>query len=145
MSFQKINQVDTETQQGRECILVYGFVGKDFIKLKNLCNMIGMRDIVQVDKDMVEEKLQNIIDGNIIKAKSEPLLTERAIVLNAFSGQKLHTFLENFKRTGIKRPLIATVTPTSITWTFRELIEELQKEREAIVKMNQLAHENSEE
>ena len=64
--------------------------------------------------------------------------------MNAFSGQKLHTFLGNFKRTGLQRPLMATVTPTSLNWTVLELVSELQKERQAIAKNNQVLHEKKE-
>jgi len=142
MSFQKINGADTEIPGGRECLLVYGVNGKDLIKLKNLCTMIGIKDIIQVEKNMLGEKVENILDDHITKSECGEAPTDRTIVFNAFSGQKLHTFLENFKRTGIVRPLIASVTPTSINWTFLELILELQKERIAIAKANELVHED---
>lgn len=145
MSFQKIDKEDTQTPQGRECILVYGFGGKDYAKLKSYCAMIGIRDIIQVEKDMLNEKVQNILDDTITKRECTEAPTDRAIVLNAFSGQRLHTFLGNFKRTGLTRPLMATVTPKSITWTFMALILELQKEREVIAKSNQALHEKDNE
>lgn len=145
MSFQKINKEDTTTQQGRECILVYGFGAKDYSKLKNYCMMMGIRDLIQVDKDMLNEKVQNILEDEIKKSECNEAPGDKAIIINAFSGQKLHTFLGNFKRTGLRRPLIATVTPTSLNWTVLELVSELQKEREAIAKSNQALHEKNEE
>lgn len=142
MSFQKINKEDIQGPQGRECILVYGFDGKEFIKLKTYCNMVGVKDIIQVQNNMLEEKVQNIIDKSITEIKCEEVPKERAIVINGFSGQKLHVFLENFKRTGLTRPLIATTTETSLTWTFRELVSELNRERLAIARSKQVNHED---
>ena len=141
MSFQKINKEDTQTQEGRECILIYGFGGKDYAKLKSYCAMMGLRDLVQVDKEMLDEKVKNILDGQITKIECQEPPADRAIVLNAFSGQRLHIFLGNFKKTGLTRPLMATVTPKSIEWTFLELITELQRERAAIAKSSQALHE----
>lgn len=145
MSFQKIDKEDTQIPQGRECILVYGFGGKDYLKLKSLCAMIGVRDIIQIDKDMLGENIQNILDGNITKSECKESAAERAIILNAFSGQRLHTFLENFKKTGLIRPLMATVTPVSVKWSVLELITELQRERQAIERSTQALHEKDEE
>lgn len=144
MSFQKVDKEDITKQQGRECILVYGFGVKDFSKLKNYCMMMGIRDIIQVDKDMLNEKVQNILENEIEKSECKEAPIDRAIIMNAFSGQKLHAFLGNFKRTGLQRPLIATVTPTSLNWTVLELVSELQKERQAIAKNNQVLHEKKE-
>ena len=145
MSFQKIDKEDTLVPQGRECILVYGFGGKDYVKLKSFCAMIGVRDIIQVDGDMLGEKIQNILEDSITKNECEDAPTDRTIILNAFSGQRLHTFLGNFKKAGITRPLMATVTPTSIKWTVLDLITELQREREAIAKSMQALHEDGDE
>jgi len=145
VSFQKVNKEDTKMQEGRECILVYGFGVKDYSKLKNYCMMMGIRDLIQVDKDMLNEKVKNILENEIETSECKEAPGDKAIIINAFSGQRLHTFLGNFKRIGLQRPLMATVTPTSLNWTVLELISELQKEREAIKKNNQALHEKSEE
>lgn len=141
MSFQKIDKEDTKAPQGRECILIYGFTGKNYSKLKNYCMMIGIRDIIQVDKNMLNEKVQNILRNTIEKSECKEVPADQTIIMNAFSGQKLHTFLGNFKQAGLGRPLMATVTPTSLNWTVGELISELKNEREAIAKNNQMTHE----
>ena len=144
MSSQKVDKEDNKIQEGRECILVYGFGAKDYSKLRNYCMMMGIRDLIQVEKDMLNEKVRNILGNEIETSQCKEAPGDRAIIINAFSGQKLHTFLGNFKRTGLQRPLIATVTPTSLNWTILELISELQKEREAIAKNNQMLHEKNE-
>ena len=99
--------------------------------------MIGIRDIVDIKQDMLDIKIQDILEDKIAKKEGEEGPKDRAIVFNAFSGQKLNTFIGNFKSTGITQPLLATVTPTSIEWEFRDLIVELQRERAAIAKSSQ--------
>lgn len=143
MSFQKINKEDSTEVQGRECLLVYGIEGKDYIKLKNYCSMMGIRDIIQIDKGMLGKKIKNILEDRLEGSVCEEDILEKAIVINAFPGQKLHVFLSNFSKTGLSRPLMATVTPTSINWTVKDLILELQKEREAIKKNEQALHEKN--
>lgn len=145
MSFQKINKTDSQTPEGRECILVYGFSGKDLQVLKGYSVMLGIRDIVQIQQDMLDIKIKNILEDNIEKEQGEPGPKDRAIVFNAFSGQKLNTFIANFKSTGLIQPLLATVTATSIDWKFRDLVNELQRERAAIAKSTQALHEDSHE
>lgn len=137
MSFQKINKDEIKAPEGRECILTYGFTGKDLQMLKAYCTMVGVRDIIEIKQDTLDVKIQDILKDSIIKTEAEQGPKERAIVFNAFSGQKLNTFIGNFKSTGITQPLLATVTPTSIGWKFRDLVTELQRERAAIAKSTQ--------
>ena len=134
MAFEKIDQKETQGPQGRECILTYGFTGKDFQKLKAYSAMLGVRDILEVQQDMMDSKIQDILDDSVTKEQGGEGPKERAIIFNAFSGQKLNAFIGNFKNTGLTQPLLATVTPTSVGWSFRDLITELQREREAIAK-----------
>ncbi len=145
MSFQKIDKEETQTPEGRECILTYGFGGKDLQVLKGYCAMIGIRDIIEVKQDMLDVKIQDILDDNVTRQETQPGPKDRAIVFNAFSGKKLNTFIGNFKSTGIKQPLLATVTQTSMGWQFRDLVEELQRERAAIAKSTQALNEDSHE
>lgn len=143
MSFEKIDKTETQVPEGRECILTYGFAGKDLQVLKGYCAMIGVRDIVEVRQDMLDVTIFNIIEDHIQANKdAEPGPKDRAIVFNAFSGKKLNAFIGNFKTTGMAQPLLATVTQTSIGWKFRDLILELQRERAAIAKSTQALKED---
>ena len=142
MSFQKINKNEIQTPEGRECILTYGFIGKDLQMLKAYCAMMGIRDIIEIKQDTLDVKIQDILEDNVVKNEAEPGPKERAIIFNAFSGQKLNTFIGNFKNTGITQPLLATVTATSIQWKFRDLVTELQRERAAIAKSTEALSED---
>ena len=145
MSFKKIDKEETRVPEGRECILTYGFGGKDLQVLRGYCMMIGIRDIIEIKQDMLDVKVQDILEDNITKGEAEPGPKDPVIVFNAFSGKKLNTFIGNFKSTGMKQPLLATVTQTSIGWKFRDLVEELQRERAAIAKSTQALKDDSHE
>ena len=145
MSFQKIDSNETKVQEGRVCILTYGFTGKDLEMLKVYSAMMGIRDVIEIKQDMIDANIKDILEDNITKSESNDPIKERAIVFNAFPGQKLNTFIGNFKSTRLAQPLLATVTPTSINWSFRDLVAELQREREAIAKSTNALNEDSHE
>lgn len=59
-------------------------------------------------------------------------LNEEVFVLWNMSSAKIDTLLNQLKKAGVPRiALKAVVTPNNITWTFAQLIRELQKEHEA--------------
>ncbi len=141
MSFSKIDKEDHETPEGRECVLVYGYRGKNYTTLKHYCIMMGIRDVVDISPDMLGEKVENILDNKVTKTQCLDAPKDQVIILSAFSGKRLHTFLGNFNKTGLVRPLMATVTPSSLKWTVLELIYQLQEERQAIKNNKQASHE----
>lgn len=142
MGFEKIDKKETNTPEGRECILTYGFTGKEFQKIKKYSAMVGVRDIIEIQQDMLGIKIKDILEDHLIKEAGLEGPEERLIIFNAFSGKKLNAFIGNFKNLGMLQPLLATVTPTSIEWRFRDLITELQREREAIAKNNETPHQD---
>ncbi|NLK21254.1 MAG: DUF3783 domain-containing protein [Epulopiscium sp.] len=56
--------------------------------------------------------------------------------MNGFSGSDLQSFLKGFKSINLERPIFATVTPTSKTWSFKTLINELIKEHNIMKNRN---------
>ncbi len=56
----------------------------------------------------------------------------RAMILSGFTQRELHGLMGAFRKAGLPRQLWATLTPTSESWTARELLEELPREAEAM-------------
>ena len=52
-----------------------------------------------------------------------------AIVMSGLTEQELHYTMAAYKKTGLPRPLWATLTPTSQNWTVAALVDELNTER----------------
>ncbi|MDD7390819.1 MAG: DUF3783 domain-containing protein [Lachnospiraceae bacterium] len=71
-------------------------------------------------------------DGNTGR---KPELTRQVMIMHGFTNQRLNEFLQNMRKAGMPIiPLKAIVTPRNISWTFRTLYEELEKEHEAVQK-----------
>jgi len=52
-----------------------------------------------------------------------------AIIMSGLTEQELHYTMTTYKKTGLPRPLWATLTPTSQNWTVTALVDELNSER----------------
>lgn len=69
------------------------------------------------------------------QADAKPELTRQVMIMHGFTNQRLGEFLQNMRKAGMPViPLKAIVTPQNISWTFRTLYEELEKEHEAVQK-----------
>ncbi len=65
-------------------------------------------------------------------------LTRQVMIMFGFTNRRLEELLQNMRKAGMPViPLKAIVTPQNVSWTFRALYEELEKEHEAIQKRRQ--------
>jgi hypothetical protein len=56
----------------------------------------------------------------------------RAMVLSGLTERQLHAIMDSYRESGLPRPIWASVTPTSESWTLKYLLVELLREREAM-------------
>ena len=69
------------------------------------------------------------------RPEPKPELTRQVMIMHGFTNQRLGEFLQNMRKAGMPLiPLKAIVTPQNVSWTFRTLYEELEKEHEAVQK-----------
>lgn len=136
MSFQKVNQEDTQRPEGKTCILVFGYDPIALNTIKDYASKIGVEPVIEVKSDSTYNTLQQLINGTGNVSKQALKYTAPAIVLNAVSSAELNQFVHNFKTLGLPRPLFAMVTPTSINWKFQDLIEDLLEEKAMFEKMH---------
>lgn len=67
-----------------------------------------------------------------VSIREKASLTRQAMVMYGFTQRRLDEFLQSMRKAGLPViPLKAVVTPYNVTWTFRALYEELEKEEEA--------------
>jgi len=59
-----------------------------------------------------------------------------AVVCSGLNGQQLHDVMREYRAHDLPRPLWATVTPTSESWSMKYLLVELLREREALRQAN---------
>lgn len=70
-----------------------------------------------------------------MSAQSQVALSRQAMVMYGFTQKRLDEFLKSMRRAGLPViPLKAVVTPYNVSWTFRALYEELEREEEAFLR-----------
>ncbi|QUH27667.1 DUF3783 domain-containing protein [Vallitalea guaymasensis] len=134
MSFEQINNEDSKRPEGRNCILIYGYNSEEISTIEKFSLGRGIDECVVVTDDMLGNKIKDIIENNIIPVKYKTGIKSKTIVFNALSNKEVHSFINLFKDTGLKKPIYAVATPTSVKWQFGELIKELIKERMSMSK-----------
>ncbi|ELC8441481.1 DUF3783 domain-containing protein [Clostridium perfringens] len=140
MSFEKIDISDRSEQEGRSCVILYNFGNKELKKIQNFSRIMGIKDQIVLSSKNGEETLKNILEDSMENIEGDGV-KERAIIFNAIAPGKVHIFLENLKKLGIQRPLVAVVTETSINWTMDTLVKNLIAERRAMKSGDMTTHE----
>lgn len=61
----------------------------------------------------------------------------RAVILSGLLEKELHAFMAAWKTLGLPSQLWACLTPTSESWPLRDLLTELERERQAFAQRGQ--------
>ncbi|SQC00864.1 DUF3783 domain-containing protein [Clostridium tetanomorphum] len=80
---------------------------------------------------MANMTLKDILNGLNLQIFDNVCVPEDKVILfNNFSDKELESAIQLIRSEFNKVPILAVVTPTSIEWTFKNLIEHLIEERE---------------
>ena len=79
--------------------------------------------------DLTLAALSELEDGT---GHGEEAHLPRALVTSGLTGRQLHDLMGAYRTNGRERPVWATVTAVSGSWTMKYLLVELLKEREAL-------------
>lgn len=131
MSFENMKSINQTGIHERACMLMYHFTSREMQQIQNVARMTGITDCILLKPCHGENKVRNILDGEIEQSEVEGL-KEKAIILNHISSARMNAFIEGLKKCRIQRPLIAVVTETSINWSLNELLSNLVQERIAV-------------
>ncbi len=66
------------------------------------------------------------------KIKEAPLFSEEMLLMYQLNGSAMDKFLRALRQANVDIPLKAVLTPTNSTWLPQDLLQELQKEHEAM-------------
>jgi len=58
----------------------------------------------------------------------------RAVIMSGLTQTELHNLIGSHRKSGLPRPLWASLTPISESWTLKDLLETLVREAEAMKK-----------
>ncbi|WP_250675430.1 DUF3783 domain-containing protein [Paraclostridium ghonii] len=138
MDFKNINTLSTYNDD-RVCVLLYNFNAKDLNMLKNICNLIGLKDQIILSPKNATTLVKDILNNNIDES-CENGLKHRAVIFNNIDHMKIHSFMDALKKFRIQKPLIAVVTKTSIDWELNTVIQNLIEEKESLKSGKPLNH-----
>jgi len=125
MTFKSLKELDTT--ESRSCALLFNFNNKDLMSIKSIFRLIGISDVIILKNENLNTVIKDILEDDLSN-DSEDKINSRAIIFNNIESRKISSVSDNLKRLKIQRPLLATVTETSINWDLKNLLCNLQEE-----------------
>ena len=104
--------------------------------------IVGAIFVRQLKNDNLNTTIKDILDDNLLE-DSEEKINSRAIIFNNIESRKISAVSDNLKRLKVQRPLLATVTETSINWDLKNLLYNLQEEAISLNSSKVSIHKNS--
>ncbi len=131
-SFTPIEATDL-TRVGPRAILVSGYPADATAALNELLAHIGAADapLVFCAEAMLPMSLADALARPDLGPPVPPEKLPPVMVLSGLTGRELHSFLEHFAQTGLRRPIFASATETNLTYTVRQLLAALWQEQKA--------------
>jgi len=131
--FQKLSRTDKPLYGPRK-LLLCGFAAEAQAKFRKLLRMIGLSDLplVWLSEDQADLKLEALIKLDDGTGGGLSSRLPRAVIISGILQVELHLLMSGCRQAGMKQALWATLTPTSETWTLRNLLSELAAEHQAM-------------
>ena len=140
MTFKNLKDIDIT--ESRKCALVFNFNNKDLMTIKSVFRLSGISDIIILKNDNLNTIIKDILEDNLL-SDSEDKLNISAIIFNNIESKKISAVSDNLKRLKVQRPLLATVTETSVNWDLKNLLYNLQEEAISLNSSKISIHKNS--
>lgn len=116
--------------ENNKVMLIYGLNDEDKEALSSIVRNEKLPEYRIIKPEMADMKLRDILDGLKFEIFGAALPEEKIILFNNFTDEELHKTITIIRNTVAIRPILAVITPTSIEWSFRYLLEHLIEERE---------------
>ena len=133
--FEKVSPSD-KPMYGPRKLLICGLSSETQPKFVKLLEIIGLSEMpmVWVTEEYAQRLISEVLalEDNTGWGVSSEL--PRAIIMCGITQNELHGLMSGSRQAGMKPPLWATLTPTSESWTVRDLLKELAAEHQAMQK-----------
>jgi len=139
-TFRAVGKSD-DKMHGQPAVILAGANEMEQCAVRALMDVNQLETIpaVAVTRETINTTLHDLArlpDGTGFGVQAE---LPRVIVMSGLTEAQFHTMMDRYRELGLPRPMWASVTPTSESWTAKALLIELLKEREEMRK----ATENS--
>jgi hypothetical protein len=136
--FQKVTQ-SNKLLYGPRKLLLCGFPADAQSKFIALLKMIGLSEMPMIwvtedQGDINVGELVELEDGTGAGTSSK---LPRSIIMSGITQKELHLLMAGCRKSGMKQPLWATLTPTSETWSIQNLLKELAAEHRTMQERKQ--------
>jgi len=132
-AFQKVSRTDKPLYGPRK-LLLCGFAAEAQSKFIALLDMIDLAELslVWVTADQADLDVGELfkLDNGTGAGLSSQL--PRAVIMAGITQKELHLLMSGRRQAGMQPALWATLTPTSETWSLKNLLQELAAERRAM-------------
>lgn len=110
-------------------ILVYGLDKEETELLSKILKKDLLPSFKVIEKEMSSMKVCDIINGLNFQIYDKYMPDEKVVLFNSLSDEELNSAID-IVRKNIQGTIMAVITPKSINWTFKYLLEHLIEERE---------------
>jgi hypothetical protein len=131
--FKKIDQ-DEEAPLGPLALLLCGFSLEESRTVSSFLGTIDASEhrVVLCTEPMLVQSLGEALTTTEESPPVPPDKLPRAMVLSGMTGPQVRVFLDQYASTQLPRPIFATVTPSNLNFTVRDLLIELLQEHRAM-------------
>ncbi len=137
--FKKVTQSE-KLLYGPRKLLICGFSSEEQLVFINLLKNLDLTDLplVWVTEDKENMLLEELVELEDKTGEGISSSLPRAVIMAGIKEKELHQLMTGYRQTsGMIRPLYATLTPVSETWTIKNLLAELDMEHKAMHKRKQ--------
>lgn len=132
-TFEKVGQSE-ERMYGPKGVLVCGYPPSEHKFFMLFMDKAGFNDrpVIFVRTEDASKSLKALLSLPTAWGAEEPSSLARALIMSGFTKNELHKIMSAYRWAELPHQLWATMTPVSENWTVGQLLEELQKEEEAL-------------
>lgn len=133
--FEKISRSD-KLLYGSRKLLLSGFSDKAQSKFMTVLKVVGLETIptVWATSEHGDTRLLDLLELSDQTGRGKSSDLPRAVIVAGITEKELHRLMTVCRKSGMQQALWATLTPTSETWTLKQLLAELSAERRVFQK-----------
>lgn len=113
-----------------QVIITYGLDEDEIFELNKAFKGKISRECIVINEDMGKWKLKEILIGESEESEKMEFKNEKVVIFNNFPNHILASSVKKVRSSIESKPILATVTPVSINWSFEYLMNHLIEERE---------------
>ncbi len=133
-TFRKVEK-SSKAMYGPRRILVCGYTKDEQAEFSSVLKEIQMADIpVKFSVDADGPKILKTILEEAETRGTEQSSLRRAVIMSGLTQTELHNLMGSHRESDLPRPLWASLTPVSESWSLGDLLEALVREAEMMKK-----------